>query len=99
MHPQRPGLSFPNSAPPLTLPATSLAAKVRAALGDWRPPGSARLPLAAWASLFPGPAAGRLRRTGQRKFDGAGGAAPVTGVPADPPPVPAAEPEARRSWE
>lgn len=42
------------------------------ALSDWRLRGASRLPLAAWASLFPVPAAGRLQLTGRRKFDGAG---------------------------
>ena len=62
----------PNAAPPLTLLAPRSAAKVRAALSDWRLPGGARLSLAAWPSLFPVPAAGRLQPTGWRKFDRAG---------------------------
>lgn len=76
------------------------AAKVRAALSDWRLAGAAPLPLAAWASLFPGPrcrlaAADWAAEVWRRRASGSGSGA---GVPAGPPPVPAAKPEARRSW-
>lgn len=78
-HPLSP--NFPSSllgALPGTRPRPSpclrstRAAKVREALVDWRLRGAAPLPLAARASLFPVPAAGRLQLTGRRKFDGAG---------------------------
>lgn len=88
----------PGPGPAPHLASAFQAEKVRAALGDWRLPGAARLPLAAWASLFPGPAAGWLRRTGRRKFDGSGewlrrrcrGSRSSLPIPA--------EPEARRAW-
>lgn len=71
--PERALRALPRTRPrPSPCLRSTRPAKVREALGDWRLRGAARLPLAAWASLFPVPAAGRLQLTGRRKFDGAG---------------------------
>lgn len=71
---------------------------MRAALGDWRLPGEAWLPLAAQTSLFLVSAAGQLQRTGRRKFDGAGRVAAAAGRESwQIPRVPAEVPELGRA--